>query len=230
MKDRKQIILIGALLAMTVWLISSCAYRADTPANPQQVTPTPQAAESSSPTSAEPSVPVPPPSFLPTGSKAYINPEDLFEEYGWTINQALGYHQITLPRSFSHLPGDFPIPIYWAYNNALSNAIGLDFSALGGAEVEAIVYSLEEVSPPCLHPYNDARGIAITANGNVIGAWLDAGAYLDKACALDGRTLQEIVGLTWGQWLVETGIVDPENMLEKSIAAMSPEETVHAYY
>lgn len=35
-------------------------------------------------------------------------------------------YQVTLPRSFEHRPGQFPIPIYWGYNNELSKALGLD--------------------------------------------------------------------------------------------------------
>lgn len=176
--------------------------------------------------------PVPSLTFLPAIAptpKEYTSPEDVFEEYGWTITQMLGHHQITLPHSFSHLPGDFPVSIYWAYNNTLSSAIGLDYRLFLGKQVDAIVYALEE-APTCLFPYDDARGIAITVNGYVIGAWIDAGTYLDLACALDGRTLQDITGLTWGQWLVETGVVNTENKLEKSIATISPEQIVHAYY
>jgi len=94
----------------------------------------------------------------------------LLSRYGWTTTGRGTTHWVTLPQSFEHRPGQFPIPIYWAYDNELSKAIGLDLSPYLGQRVETTVYELEEELPEFLYPYTRARAVVVTHDGEIIGA------------------------------------------------------------
>jgi len=73
----------------------------------------------------------------------------LLEKYDWTIEERLADYRITLPQSFVHPPGTFPIPIYWA------------------------VYDLVEPLPRFLLPYTEARAVILTDGDEIVGAWID---------------------------------------------------------
>lgn len=158
-----------------------------------------------------------------------VNAQELLSKYGWTIKGLLGHHEVILPTTFLHEPGDFPISIYWAYNNELSSAIGLNFKPYLGTQVHAIIYALNE-SPFIQRSDIKARGIILLSRGKIIGAWIDAGRGLDMSRSLDEKTFHEIVGLSWGEWLLESGVVDKENDLDKKLANMSQTQIIHGYY
>jgi hypothetical protein len=40
--------------------------------------------------------------------------KELLSRYGWTTTDPQATYRVTLPRSFEHRPGEFPIPLYWA--------------------------------------------------------------------------------------------------------------------
>ena len=161
---------------------------------------------------------------------AHRQAKELLSRYGWTTTGRQATYRVTLPRSFEHRPGEFPIPIYWAYNNELSKAIGLDVEPYLGQRVEATVYELQEELPEFLHPYTRARAVVVTHDGEIIGAWIDKGRHYAFACSLDRRPFKEIVGLDWGEWLVASGVVNLDNALEKELATLSPEEIITRYY
>lgn len=156
------------------------------------------------------------------------NAKEFLSKYGWTVIGLLGHHEVILPATFLHEPGDFPISIYWAYNNELSKAIGLDLTPYLGTQVHAIIYELEEL--PFERSDTHARGIVILSGGEIIGAWIDASRHLDISFSLDNRTFQELVGLSWGKWLVESSIVDKENDLDKKLAEMTQTQIIQGYY
>lgn len=56
---------------------------------------------------------------------------------GWTIADEVSRQTVTLPERFSDTPGAYPTGVYWAYNNLLSRAVGLDFAPYAGQKVEA---------------------------------------------------------------------------------------------
>jgi hypothetical protein len=156
--------------------------------------------------------------------------QELLSKYGWTTTGRQATYRVTLPQSFEHHPGEFPIPIYWAYNNELSKAISLDLSPHMGQRVEATVYELQEELPKFLRPYTKARAVVITHDGEIIGAWIDKGRHYAFACSLDRRPLEEIVGLGWSQWLVASGVVNLNNEVERELATLSPEGIITHYY
>jgi hypothetical protein len=134
------------------------------------------------------------------------------------------------PSSFEHRPGEFPIPIYWAYNNELSKAIGLDLSPYLGQRVEATVYELREELPEFLYPHTRARVLVVTHDGEIIGAWIDKGRHYAFACSLDRKLLEEITGMDWSEWLMARGVVNLDSEMERELATFSPEEIIARYY
>lgn len=91
-------------------------------------------------------------------TEAHRQARELRSRYGWTTTGRWATHWVRMPQSFEHRPGEFPIPIYWAYNNELRKAIGLDLSPYPGQRVEATVYQLQEQLPEFLRPYNQGQG------------------------------------------------------------------------
>src|ERR1051326_9488096 len=96
---------------------------------------------------------------MPATQAEVARDEVFLAQYGWTVTQPLATYQITLPASFEHSPGDFPVPIYWAYNNEFSKAIGLNLEPYRGKEVTATLYALKEELPTFLRPYTQARAV-----------------------------------------------------------------------
>ncbi len=165
-----------------------------------------------------------------TSGVTHHQAQELLLKYGWTTTGRQATYRITLPQRFEHRPGEFPIPIYWAYNNELSKAIGLDLSPHLGQRVEVTVYELQEELPESLRPYTEARAVVVTHDGEIIGAWIDKGRHYAFACSLDRKPFEEIVGLDWSEWLVASGVVNLDNPVEKELATLSPEEIIACYY
>jgi len=174
-------------------------------------------------------VPLPSPTEA-VPAEAHHQARELLSRYGWTTTDRWATHWVTLPQRFEHRPGEFPIPIYWAYNNELSKAIGLDLSPYLGQRVEATVYDLEEELPEFLRPYTKARAVVVTHMGKTIGAWIDKGRHYAFACSLDRKPLEEITGMDWSEWLVASGVVNLNNEIERELAALTPEEIIARYY
>jgi len=151
-------------------------------------------------------------------------------QYGWTVTQPLAVYQVTLPASFEHSPGDFPLPIYWAYNNEFSKAIGLSLEPYLGKEVTATLYALKEELPTFLRPYTQARAVIITDHEEIIGAWIDTLGMVSFACSLERKPFNKIVQQRWGEWLLSAGVVNSSNALEQKLAQMTPEELITTYY
>lgn len=151
-------------------------------------------------------------------------------KYGWTIKEKLAEHEVALPKSFEHRPGDFPAGIYWAYNNEFSKEIGLDLKPYLGNPVNVSLYTLEEALPAFVRSLSIARAVIVTRDQIVIGAWIDKGRPYAFACSLNRRSFDDITQKRWGDWLVSAGVVNPENELEKKLARMSPEEVITFFY
>ena len=165
---------------------------------------------------------------------------DFLAKYGWTVTEEVKKQRMTIPESFEHLPGEFPIQIYWAANNELSKAIGFDIEPYLGKEVTAALYTLKETIPELKKFSEKLRGVIIRYQDNIIGAWIDIGRHDGFARALDRRSFAEIgvpeirarnlKGPEWGDWLVKSGIVNPENEIEKKLSEMTPEQIIETYY
>ncbi|SHJ13251.1 DUF4830 domain-containing protein [Desulfosporosinus lacus] len=87
--------------------------------------------------------------------------EELFEKYNWTIDYRVNSMNVTLPSNLKHDAGEYPVKIYWAYNNELSKNIGLDYSEYLGKEVEVDIYRLREPLPDYMNPRMNSRGIVL---------------------------------------------------------------------
>ncbi len=170
------------------------------------------------------------PAGKPSDSENHPQAQELLSKHGWSTTGKQATYQVTLPKSFEHHPGEFPIPIYWAYNNELSKAIGLDLSPYLGQRIEATVYELQEELPEFLRPYTKARAVVVSCNGKIIGAWIDKGRHYAFACSLDRKPIEEITGMDWSEWLVASGVVNPANEVERELAALTPEEIITRYY
>jgi len=153
---------------------------------------------------------------------------DLFSKYGWTADYLVNSVKVTFPSDLKHQAGEFPIKLYWAYNNELSKSVGLDYSGYLGENVNAEIYRLREPLPDYLKPRSDARGIIIKHNGEIIGAYIDAGRHSGFACSLNKKSLEDVTGKDWGNWI--DGYIDYSDEIETKLSSMSPEELIRKYF
>jgi hypothetical protein len=160
-----------------------------------------------------------------------IDPADaaFLKQYGWTVFYRIKSYTGRLPDRLMHESGEYPVPLYYAYNNELSLDAGLDLKPYLGKNVTVNLYKIEEPLPPFMAPRQDANRAVIVKDGTkIIGAWLDAGRHEALACSLKGRRLEEITGKSWGEWVDQ--YINHKNPQEKLISAMSPEKVIETYY
>ncbi|GEA18090.1 MAG: hypothetical protein PWR22_1114 [Moorella sp. (in: firmicutes)] len=160
-----------------------------------------------------------------------IDPADaaFLKQYGWTVFYKIKSYNGRLPERFIHESGEYPVSLYYAYNNELSKDVGLDLSPYLGKSVTVNLYKIEEPLPAFMAPRQEANRAVIVKDGpKIIGAWLDAGRHYAFACSLKGRRLEEITGKTWGEWVDQ--YIDHDNPQEKLISQMTPEKVIETYY
>mgnify|MGYP001146779668 CR=1 FL=1 len=154
--------------------------------------------------------------------------EQLLSHYGWTIKHRLAAHTVTLPSSFQHAAGEYPYAIYWAYNNKLNQAIGLDLAPYLGQTVQASIYILKESLPEVFLPYEEARAVIITVADQIIGAWIEKAVGF--ACSLDRQMIAGLEDQVWRDWLASSGVVNLSNALDVELASKTPHEIITLYY
>lgn len=153
---------------------------------------------------------------------------EFLRQFGWTAAFRINTLEVTLPSQFRHAPGEYPVVLYWAYNNELNRDAGLDLTPVLGRTVEVRLYKVAEPLPEFMHPRREAgRAIVVRYRGEIVGAWLDAGSC-GFACSLRGRRFEEAAGKTWEEWIA--GLVDPDDPLERELARLSPEGVIRAYF
>ncbi len=153
----------------------------------------------------------------------------ILEDHGWILFFRINTIKTRLPETYFHSPGEFPVALYWAYNNRLNQDIGMDLAPYLGEEVSINLYKIADHLPDFMHPRKGAGRAVLVRHGNeIIGAWLDAGRHDGFACSLKGRSREEITGKPWEDWVGE--VIDPENPVEQELAALSPEEIIAEYY
>lgn len=153
---------------------------------------------------------------------------DLFKRYSWTVDYRINTFREVLPTNLKHEAGEYPVKIYWAYNNELSKNIGLDYSSYLEKNVEVEIYRLREPLPDFLKPRMDARGIILKYDGKIIGAYIDAGRHDSFACSLDRKSLKDITNKDWDNWVGD--YIDYNSGLETKLSKMGPEEIIKQYY
>lgn len=149
--------------------------------------------------------------------------------YGWTIAAEVSRQQVTLPGQFADEPGAYPVGFYWAYNNLLSKAVGLDFKPYAGQKVEAVIYRLNETLADD-NPNKEMRAVLLHREGKLIGAYLDRMGHYGFAAALDRRTFAELAGMPLGQWLGAEGVVDWNHPAYRALADLDPPDLIRTYY
>lgn len=153
--------------------------------------------------------------------------EELFRKYNWTVDYRVNTIDETLPSNLKHEAGEYPVKIYWAYNNELSKNIGLDYSNYLGKNVKVDIYRLREPLPDWMKPRMDARGIVLKYDNKIVGAYIDAGRG-DCACSFDRKSLEYITNKDWDDWISD--YIDYNNELEIKLSKMTPEGIIKQYY
>lgn len=154
--------------------------------------------------------------------------EELFKKYNWTVDYRINTINITLPSDLKHEAGEYPMEIYWAYNNELSKNIGLDYKDYLGKKVEVDIYRLREPLPDFMSPRMNSRGIVLRYEKKIVGAYIDAGRHNNFACSLDRKSLKEITNKEWDNWISD--YINYNNELEIKLSKMKPEEIIKQYY
>jgi hypothetical protein len=166
-------------------------------------------------------------SFIPAHDAA-----TLLRNYGWKLQFGVARHRLSLPATLAHTSGESPVRVYWAYNNELSKAVGLDLTPFLGESVIAEIYVVQEgeTLPHYFYPNNEPRMIVIreVRSHKIIGAWADCFGRFGGS--LDRQRLEEIAGCTWERWLLRAGIVNPDDSLEQALTAMPAERLVRTYF
>lgn len=167
-------------------------------------------------------------SLLEAGENAIYVVDDIdrmyFAKYGWNINYKIASHIEKLP-NFAEL-GEFSAKdYYYIYNNELSKDIGLDLSEYAGKDVSVEIYQLRESMPEKFHPIDNARGIVIKYENEIIGAYISAGRHqVENACSLYGKTFDEIIGQSFGSYI--STLLQEETELKSK----TPEEIIKLYF
>lgn len=154
--------------------------------------------------------------------------EELFKKYNWTIDYRINTINVTLPSDLKHEAGEYPMEIYWAYNNELSKNIGLDYRDYLGKKVEVDIYRLREPLPDFMSPRMNSRGIVLKCEKKIVGAYIDAGRHSSFASSLDRKSLKEITNKEWDNWISD--YINYNNELEIKLSKMKPEEIIKQYY
>jgi len=154
---------------------------------------------------------------------------EFLRQFGWTAAFRINTLGVTLPSQFRHAPGEYPVVLYWAYNNELNRDVGLDLTPVLGQTVEARLYKVAEPLPEFMHPRRETgRAVIVRHEGRIVGAWLDAGRHWGFACSLSGRRFEEVTGKTWDEWI--PALIDPQDPLERELSRLSPEDLIRTYY
>ncbi|SHJ90017.1 protein of unknown function [Caminicella sporogenes DSM 14501] len=161
-----------------------------------------------------------------TNIEAKVN--ELFNKYNWTVDYKINTLTETLPDNLKHQAGEFPIKIYWAYNNELSKEIGLDFSKYLGKTIKVEIYRLREPLPEFLKPRMDARGIILKYQDKIIGAYIDAGRHDSFACSLNRKSIEDITNMEWDDWI--KNYIDYNDELDIYLSKKEPEEIIEEYF
>lgn len=167
--------------------------------------------------------------IIPTDSiTLQENIKSFIKSYAFTPKSYEYKLRVKIPSTFRDNPGDFPIGLYWAYNNVLSKDIGLDISAYKGSEVTAHIVPLDDQYWE--GPNKELRAIVIESGGKIIGSWLDRGRCGGSCTSLKRNYFNTITGKSWGQWLKDEGLVDYSTGLEAQLKKLSPEEIIKKYF
>lgn len=154
--------------------------------------------------------------------KKGTTPEALLAQYGWTTGQ---YTECTttIPKKFTHEPGAYPAALYWAWNNELSQRIGLNLKKYRGKTVHVRMYTVTERLPESCAPFTDGKAMIVLDSATVVGAWIASNGT--TACSLDKQYANGVAvcGMEWSTWLQKNS-VKTKDVQEKTLALLMPQE------
>lgn len=122
--------------------------------------------------------------------------KSLLNKYGWSVVGDVKEGTAKLPSDFTFRTDRAP----WHEWLDLSKGVGLDFSSQAGKTVGLLNWKVNGKKQPI--PDDDLQAILIMdSQGHVVGGWLAPIQGDGLGYSLEGKTLEEVTGLTWGQYL-----------------------------
>ncbi len=153
------------------------------------------------------------------------------KQYDLQVEGEPTHFPVTVPASWEVPLGAYPEGLYWGLANELSRDVGLDLTALKGQQVEAWVYSLagglpgEGEQSQFHYPTNV---VLLVRNGKVSGAWLQFNV-MSIGLSLKKRSLQDITGLSFEQWLERKGYFTDAGT-NTDLAGLGPVAVINAFF
>jgi hypothetical protein len=157
--------------------------------------------------------------------KSAKTPEEFLKNYGWTAKYKTEF-SATIPKKFIHNAGEYPIALYWAFNNELSKKIGLDISSFRGKNVVVKFYEVDENMPQECAPFTKGAAVIVMyKNKKIIGGWISA---VNSACSLDKKyvNFQNICGQDFNEWIVKNKIIYVKNDIDQSLSKLEPKDVI----
>ena len=152
---------------------------------------------------------------------------ELFKKYDWTVEYKINTIKEKLPENLKHNAGEYPVKIYWAYNNEISKQIGLDFTNYLGKTITAEIYSLRD-SHLEFGELKDVRGIILKDRNKIIGAYIDIDKEGRYSCSLDRLLIESCTLKSLDEWI--KSYINYDDELEIKLSKMSAEEIMRQYY
>jgi hypothetical protein len=157
------------------------------------------------------------------------SPVDFLADYGIPVEPKPEVFRVRVPASWAVPLGAFPEGLYWGIAAELSREAGLDITPLKGKEVDVYRYSFTDQQPGqwegIIHVPSSA--VVLLSGGKVAGAWLALNRS-DIGPAVTRRTLEQITGLTFDQWVERQGYFkDPGPNAD--LATLGPGEVLAAF-
>lgn len=159
------------------------------------------------------------------------DPVAFLQQYRVSVEASPTVLTVKVPKNWDVPLGVYPEGLFWGLANTFSKDVGLDLTGLKGKTVEARVYKLTEG----LHgPGESARyqypstAIVLMDNKRIVGAWLSFDT-LDVGPSLRKRTLEDLTGLTFKQWLEREEYFKDAGK-NADLAQMNPTEVLDAFF
>jgi len=127
----------------------------------------------------------------PNGS--YDDAEKFLEAHGWSIAGSVKESTVEIPSDLSPVSGTPP----WAVLLEQSKSVGLDFSDQAGKTVKILAYPVIDQEGRLEGDYHWAAALLVNQDGRIIGAWVTPIGTLGGSYSIEGKTLEEVTGLTW---------------------------------
>ncbi len=153
---------------------------------------------------------------------------ELFQSYGWTLDYQINKLKSNL-EDINVLSDFNPNQYYFAYNNELSKDIGLDMGQYANTtNINVEIYRIHESMPKTFYPVQNARGIVVKRDDQIIGAFISAGRHSTfDACSLKGNSFDQVTGQTLDQWFEK--MIHASNG-EKRLSKLEPEQVIEEYF